>query len=52
MTSTDNNIQIQVVPNLLTPQQISEMEREHQEWIEEQEFEEEFDRQRAEYFSN
>jgi hypothetical protein len=53
MTSTDNNnnINILFLRDLLTPQEREEERRIHQEWEEEMAFEEEFDRQRAEYFS-
>ena len=54
MTSTDNNnnINILFLRDLLTPQEREEERRIHQEWEEEVDFEEEFDRQKAEYFSN
>ena len=54
MTSTDNNnnINILFLRDLLTPQEREEERRIQQEWEDEMQFEEDFDRQKAEYFSN
>jgi len=53
MTSTDNNnnINILFLKDLLTSQEREEERRIHQEWEEEMDFEDEFNRQKAEYFS-